>query len=100
MGALSECPHCRPNSEMRMADGVAFSLRQSHLLQSNYRDKMIFDAKQREMPSGGVRMKKTILGVALFFLVSVLEAVAQAQLQSFLDNLNIRASDDQSADTT
>jgi hypothetical protein len=52
------------------------------------------------MPSGGVRMKKTILGVALFFLVSVLEAVAQAQLQSFLDNLNIRARADLSADTT
>jgi hypothetical protein len=85
---------------MRMADGVAFSLRQSHLLQSNYRDKMIFDAKQRRMPSGAVRMKKTILGVALLFLVSVLAAIAQAQLQSFLDNLNIRASDDQSAGNT
>jgi hypothetical protein len=71
--------------------GRLLSLRESHLLQSNYRDKMILGVKQRQMPSGGVRMKKTIFAVALLFLVSGPVAVAHAELQSFLDNLNIQA---------
>jgi hypothetical protein len=36
-------------------------------------------------------MKKTILAVALLFLVSGLAVVAHAQLESFLDNVNIQA---------
>jgi hypothetical protein len=72
------------------------SLRQSHLLQSNYRDKMILGAKQTQMPSGGGRMKKIIFGVALLILASVLAPVAHAQLESFLDNLNIKARADMS----
>jgi hypothetical protein len=36
-------------------------------------------------------MKKTVFAVAVLFLVSGLAAVAHAQLESFLDNLNIQA---------
>jgi hypothetical protein len=52
---------------------------------------MILRLKKRQIPSGGVRLKKTIFAVAVLFLVSRLAAVAHAQLESFPDNLNIQA---------